>query len=92
MNEQEARDGAQYGEWVGWRHQTHCSGAWPWAMIPAGLPSSQPPPWSDSPDLTEATKAARGGVGERLLKRKPLPCSGWPEDRWAERRMVTREA
>ena len=63
MNEQEARDGAQYGEWVGWRRQTHSSGAWPWAMIPAGLPSSQPPPWADSPDLTEATKAARSGVG-----------------------------
>lgn len=44
------------------------------------------------PDLTEATKAGRGGVEGGLLKHKPLPCPGWPEDRWAERRMVTREA
>lgn len=49
MNEQEARDGAQYGERVGWRHQIHGSGAWPWAMMEeAGLPSSQPPPWACS--------------------------------------------
>ena len=49
MNEQEARDGAQYGEWVGWRCQTHSSGAWPWAMMEeAGLPSLQPPPWACS--------------------------------------------
>lgn len=31
MNEQEAR--AQYGSGAGWRHQSHGSGAWPWAMM-----------------------------------------------------------
>lgn len=45
--------------------------------------------WADSPDLTEATTAGREGV---VLKRKPLPWPGWPADRWAGRRLVTREA
>lgn len=78
------------GSGVRWRCQTHSSGAWPRAMIPAGLPSWKPPlvAWSsaDSPDLMEATKAEGEGVG---LERKLLPWPGWPEDRWAGRRLVT---
>lgn len=46
IGEQRLRDGDQSGVRVRWKYQTHGSGAWPWAMIPARLPSLHPPPGS----------------------------------------------
>lgn len=46
QDERAGGQGLSMGSGVGWRHQSHGSGAWPWAMMveEAGLPSSQPPP------------------------------------------------
>lgn len=58
-------------------------------LAASSLPSSAVRSLADSPDLMDATKVGGEGV---VLKHKHLPWPGWPEDRWAGRRLVTREA